>query len=110
MPTLRRVDPERREEYPEQINRLGADLRARFPIREIYLFGSFVSGRIHEGSDIDLMIVGDFRERFLDRIGLILDQTDLPIEPLVYTPEEFDQMKRSGNPLMATVLATGVKL
>ena len=59
---------------------------------------------------MDLVIVGDFRERFLDRIGRILDLTDLPIEPLVYTREEFEQMKQSGNPFIRTVLATGMKL
>lgn len=39
-----------------------------------------------------------------------LDETDLPIESLVYTPEEFEQMKQSGNPFIATVLVTGIKL
>jgi hypothetical protein len=58
------------------------------------LYGSFAKGEIHEGSDIDLIIVGNFKERFFDRIGKILELTDLPIEPLVYTREEFDKMRR----------------
>lgn len=110
MPKLCRIDPERREAYLQEIKQFSSDLKSRFPIREIYLYGSFVTGRIHEGSDIDLLIVGDFRERFLDRIGLILDLTHLPIEPLVYTPEEFNQMKLNANPLITTVLATGQRL
>ena len=48
---------------------------------------------MHEGSDIDLIIVGDFRERFFERIEKILELTDLPVEPLVYTREEFELMK-----------------
>lgn len=56
------------------------------------------------------MIVGDFKERFFERIGKILDLTDLPIEPLVYTPEEFEAMRASGNPFIAEVLRTGVEL
>jgi len=48
---------------------------------------------VHEGSDIDLIIVGDFRERFFERIEKILELTDLPVEPLVYTREEFEGMK-----------------
>jgi hypothetical protein len=37
--------------------------------------------------------VGDFRERFFERIEKILELTDLPVEPLVYTREEFELMK-----------------
>ena len=59
------------------------------------MYGSFARGDIHEGSDIDLIIVGDFKERFFDRVGKILELTDLPIEPLVYTRAEFAEMKRS---------------
>ncbi len=64
-------------------------------------------GQRHEGSDIDLVIVGDFQERFHERIGRILALTDLPIEPLVYTREEFEAMKKGGNPFIKEVLATG---
>jgi len=68
-------------------------LKKRFNC-DVYLYGSFATGEIHEGSDIDLIIVGDFKERFFDRIGKILELTDLPIEPLVYTRAEFDKMMR----------------
>lgn len=110
MPKLCRVDPERREEYLQKVKQFAQELKTKFPIQEIYLHGSFASGKIHEGSDMDLVIVGDFKERFLDRIGRILDLTDLPIEPLVYTPEEFDKMRQAANPFIATVLATGQRL
>jgi len=33
-------------------------------VKEVYLYGSFVKGEIHEDSDIDLIIVGDFKELF----------------------------------------------
>ena len=93
MHTLRRVDIGKREEILEEVEEFSGDLGERFNC-EVYLYGSFVRGDIHEGSDIDLIIVGDFKERFFDRIGKILDLTDLPIEPLVYTRDEFDAMKR----------------
>lgn len=35
---------------------------------------------------------------------------DLPLEPLVYTPEEWDAMCRSGNRFATGVLACGVRL
>jgi predicted nucleotidyltransferase len=93
MHKLCRIDIGKREEILEEVEEFSDDLRERFNC-EVYLYGSFARGDVHEGSDIDLIIVGDFKERFFDRIGRILDLTDLPIEPLVYTRDEFDAMKR----------------
>ncbi len=76
----------------------------------MYVFGSFVTGDLHEGSDIDLLVVADFPEPFLDRIARVLAMTDLPIEPLVYTQAEFRAMRERGNPLVREVLETGTRL
>jgi hypothetical protein len=57
-----------------------------------------------------MIIVGDFKERFFERIGKILDLTDLPIEPIVYTDEEFEELKKSQNPFITEVLRTAIKL
>jgi len=73
------------------------------------MFGSFARGEIHEGSDIDLIVVGDFKERFFERISKIIEMTDLPIEPLVYTKEEFEEMKIN-NPFIKDILKTAKKL
>ena len=94
MHKLCRIDVGKREEIFKEIERFSKELKERFGC-DVYLYGSFARGEIHEGSDIDLIIVGDFKERFFDRIGKILELTDLPIEPLVYTKEEFAEMKRS---------------
>ena len=74
------------------------------------LYGSFFTGDIHEGSDIDLIIVGDFKERFFERIGLIMELTNLPIEPLVYTKEEFRIMIEEENPFILEILKYAKKL
>ncbi len=37
----------------------------------------------------------------------IRDLTDLPVEALCYTSQEFDEMVRRGNILIQTVLAEG---
>ena len=93
MHKLCRVNIGKRKEIVKEIERFSTELKKRFNC-DVYLYGSFATGEIHEGSDIDLIIVGDFKERFFDRIGKILELTDLPIEPLVYTRAEFDKMKR----------------
>ncbi|MDP2754551.1 MAG: nucleotidyltransferase domain-containing protein [Nitrospirota bacterium] len=107
---LCRVDIERSKELINEIKAFATRLKKILPVREVYLYGSFAKGEIHEGSDIDLLIIGDFRERFFDRIGKILDLTDLPIEPLVYTVEEFEEFKKSQNPFIMEVLKTAVKI
>jgi predicted nucleotidyltransferase len=108
--TLRRVDPADRERLIEAVREFARRLKVLFPIEKIYLYGSFARGEIHEGSDIDLVIVGDFKERFFERIGLILGLTDLPIEPLVYTCKEFEALRAEGNPFIAEVVRTGIEL
>jgi len=41
------------------------------------------------------MIVGDLKGKMPERIGQVLKLTDLPVEPLVYTPEEFDRLQKT---------------
>jgi len=78
----------------------------------VYLFGSFATGNIHEGSDIDLVLVGQFKERFQERIFRVLELNDenLPIEPLCYRPDELEAMIQEGNPFVLEVLKTGREL
>ncbi|MFO7794606.1 MAG: nucleotidyltransferase domain-containing protein [Promethearchaeia archaeon] len=109
MPKLCRIDITNREEIYGKIEEFIKQLKAELPVDFIYLFGSFAKKKIHEGSDIDLIIVGDFKEPFLKRIEKVLDLTDLPIEPLVYTNQEFKEMVDNKNPLITEVLKTGIK-
>ena len=107
---LCRVDIKRIEELLKEIRIFADRLKKELPVKEVYLYGSFAKGEIHEGSDIDLLIVGDFKERLFDRIGKIFDLTNLPIEPLVYTVEEFEELKKSRNPFITEVLKTAIRL
>lgn len=47
-----------------QIRDLAREIRSRRRVSTIILYGSFARGDFHEASDIDLIVVGDFRERF----------------------------------------------
>ena len=107
---LCRVDLEHREDLYQELKEFVKLLKERFPIKAIYLFGSFANGDIHEGSDIDLLIIGEFQGRFMERIGEITSLTDLPIEPLVYTPLEIEEMISNDNPFIKSLLETGKKI
>jgi len=63
-------------------------------VQKIILFGSLSVGKVHRSSDIDLLIVKESNQRFLDR----LDELYRAIKPnygidfFVYTPDEFKEM------------------
>nr|WP_303716669.1 nucleotidyltransferase domain-containing protein [Methanoculleus marisnigri] len=94
----------------EQVRDLAREIRARRHVSTIILYGSFSRGDFHEGSDVDLIVVGDFRERFHKRAAAILDLTELPVEPICYTEEEFAELVRSANPFIHQALAEGVRV
>jgi predicted nucleotidyltransferase len=105
---LCRIDIENREKVYEELEEFVKKLRSLYTIYHVYLFGSAAENALHEGSDIDLIIVGDFKERFFRRIANVLGLTSLPIEPLVYTKEEFEAMKQ--RPFIQEVLKNAQEL
>ena len=110
MRRLRNFDIDHREKVFEALTRFVKQLKATLPVKEIYLYGSFATGEIHEMSDIDLIIVGDFHGRMFDRIDQVTRLTDLPVEPLVYREEEFQRKIEADNPFLKEILKTAKKL
>ncbi|MCC7565784.1 MAG: nucleotidyltransferase domain-containing protein [Methanomicrobiaceae archaeon] len=53
-------------------------IRSRWNASAVILYGSFARGDVYWGSDIDLLIVGDLRERFHRRPAAVLELTDPP--------------------------------
>lgn len=62
---------------------------------EAYLFGSVAKGRPGFWSDLDIIIVADTSEPFVERPRQYFDLLDLgiPVDILVYTPQEFTAMQ-----------------
>jgi len=106
---LRRVDIERSEEIFRKIDDYVKEVVKRLNPRLVVLFGSFATGDINEGSDIDILVVAEFKEDFLDRIRTLMDINTfkIPIEPVGYTPEEFNEMKNRKNAFIMNVLENG---
>lgn len=106
---LRRVNIERSEEIFRKIDGYINEVVKRLNPRLIVLFGSFATGDINEGSDIDILVVAEFKEDFLDRIRTLMDINTfkIPIEPVGYTPKEFDEMKNRKNAFIMNVLEKG---
>ena len=83
-------------------------LRSRMDVERIILFGSVARGDFNEGSDVDLLIIGNFTERFHKRAVDIIGITDLPIEPVCYTRDEFAEMLRKKNPFVLSACEEGI--
>lgn len=81
------------------IKQLTARIVKSYQPEKIILFGSAAVGKIHEDSDLDLVIIKKTQKRFYDRIGEVLRVVRSitpkpPLDVLVYTPLEFEQMMR----------------
>lgn len=81
----------RRRALTEELARLTAVLRDLPGVVEAWVFGSAATGRVHSGSDIDLLVVRDTAESPVER-GLTLHRELAPrlaTDLFVYNPEEF---------------------
>jgi predicted nucleotidyltransferase len=90
-------------------------LVAEYQPEKIILFGSYAYGEPNEDSDLDVLIVKETPDRFIDRIFTVHELvTDayrhIAFEPLVLTPDEIDQRLRIGDQFIAEILDRGVVL
>lgn len=84
---------------PVRIRRVVEALRPYEP-DSVLLFGSWARGEADELSDVDLVIIKATTVPFLERLreaGKLLPASAGAVDLLVYTPEEFRQMRREGN-------------
>jgi len=76
---LCRVNIERSEEIFRKIEEYVEEVVENLNPYLVILFGSFATGDINEGSDVDIMVVADFEENFLDRIKKLMDMNKFGI-------------------------------
>jgi len=84
----------------------------RYAPQKVVLFGSYAYGEPDEDSDIDLLIIKDTPDRFIDRwvtVHRILTGThrSLPLEPVVLTPQELEKRLAAGDQFIAEILDKG---
>jgi len=107
MPFKMGLAQKRKEQLEEELKRIIPKI-IELNVEKIILFGSIVSGSMHKRSDLDILVVKDTSERFMDR----LERFYLHIKPrialdiLVYTPAEFEEMSQN-NQFIKTILKNG---
>lgn len=80
--------------------------------QKVVLFGSYAYGRAHSDSDIDLLIIKETPERFLDRwitVRRILSdpQRKVGLDILVLTPREISERLARGDQFVAEIVKMG---
>lgn len=93
----------------QKIDWLVDDL-SKYSPEKIILFGSAGTDNTDEYSDIDVVVIKQTTESFLERIKkavLMLRDEIGSVDVFVYTPQEFKKMKEMENPFIARVIETG---
>lgn len=98
------------EEHVRQvIKTLCETLVAEYAPAKIVLFGSFASGDATIDSDIDLLVIKETPDRFLDRsrsVRRILAEKHkhIPLDPIVLTPKEVNARLARGDQFLADII------
>jgi len=86
-------------------------IKKKYNPERMIVFGSTARGDTHEGSDVDVILIKDTKKRFTDRIGEVMEmwKGEQPIEPLVYTREEFKEKEKNSD-FIRTAIKEGIEI
>jgi len=100
---------DRVSKYQKEISDIVSKLKELYKPEMVVLFGSWARGDYSKESDVDFLIVKRTKRRPLWRrvdvrrtVG-----TDIPMDVVVYTPREFEELKKSGSAFLKGVLTEG---
>jgi len=97
---------------PVDIDAIVSKLVSEYQPERIILFGSHASGDARPDSDVDLLIVKDTPQRWLERwiaVRRLLSDPErsVGIDPLVFTPQEISRRLAGGDPFVTEIFETG---
>ena len=100
------------KEVPELIQDILEKLLTGYAPQKVILFGSYAYGDPTPDSDIDLLIIKETPERFIDRwvtVRRILSDPKrmVPLETLVLTPQEVSKRLTVGDQFLAEIMEKG---
>ncbi|RME45551.1 MAG: nucleotidyltransferase domain-containing protein, partial [Caldilineae bacterium] len=95
-PSKRQATANRRELLEAELKRCLALLVEHYRPQKVLLFGSMAGEKTEEWSDLDLVIIKETRQRFLERTKEVMQllQPRVGVDILVYTPAEFERLAR----------------
>jgi predicted nucleotidyltransferase len=90
---------QKRKDYQQSLEtsleRIITQVREIPEILKVISFGSYASGRRDLFTDLDLIVIVETEKEFIRRTADLYQvlKSDVDLDLLVYTPEEFDRMK-----------------
>lgn len=93
----------------EETRKIVQILKSNYNPEKIILFGSLVDGRAGKGSDIDLVIIKQTKEDPWTRTSKVdrFIEHNMPVEFLVYTPEEIEERLKMNDFFVKEVIEKG---
>ncbi|KKR81299.1 MAG: polymerase, beta domain protein region protein [Candidatus Daviesbacteria bacterium GW2011_GWA1_41_61] len=93
----------------DQIDSIKNQLIEKYKPQKIFLFGSSVTGKMTEDSDLDFLIIKDDKKDPYNRIVEVyhLIEKDIAADFLVYTPQEFSERLKLGDPFVTSIPSEG---
>jgi len=92
------------------VNKFISLVSDEFPLKRVYLFGSYAKGNAKDYSDVDLAVVSDKFEgsRFFDKqkLNKYIMKTSIDLEVHPFRTEDFTE----DNPFVKEILQTGLKI
>jgi len=100
---------DRKKILKEELERILRIIIEEYDPEKIILFGSLVSGELHEWSDIDLLIIKSTEKRPIERILELsrLIKPKIGIDLFIYTPEEYQLLLKERYSFWVNILKTG---
>ena len=93
----------------DNIDHLIDKIKTSYKPEMIILFGSRARGDVDPDSDLDLLIIKKTKKRPIQRridVRKVLS-TDMPVDVLVYTPDEFESLRQAGSAFLKTLSKEG---
>jgi predicted nucleotidyltransferase len=100
---------EREKLLNNELRRIVEVIKRQCDPEKIILFGSMAGRKLHEWSDIDLLIIKKTSKRFIERaleVGRLV-QPRVGIDLFIYTPEEYEFLLKERSSFLLSVLKTG---
>ena len=95
---------------PKKIKKIVDQIKKKYKPEKIILFGSFAYGKPNKDSDVDLFIVKKTKETRIKRhlkVDRMLLDRDIPLDILVYTPQEIKKRISLGDFFIKNIIQKG---
>src|SRR3989339_692722 len=92
-----------------KIKKFSRQIGEQFGAEQVILFGSYAHGMATEDSDVDLLVIGPFKGRHVDKSVEIRMKLHpkFPVDILIRTPEKVRQRIKMGDCFMREIVKEG---